>query len=68
LASIDTKSNDLFIQKRIGQFGKAFNIYKLKSMKEIYGPGIKGNLNLILDSIYKNSMGFGLISKQEILL
>ncbi len=33
LASIDTKSNGLFIQKRIGQFGKPFNIFKLKSMR-----------------------------------
>ncbi|MHB1196562.1 MAG: sugar transferase [Lutibacter sp.] len=37
LASIDTKSNGLFIQKRIGQFGKPFNIFKLKSMKEVHG-------------------------------
>ncbi len=32
LASIDTKSNGLFIQKRIGQYGKPFNIYKLKTL------------------------------------
>jgi lipopolysaccharide/colanic/teichoic acid biosynthesis glycosyltransferase len=37
LATIDTKSNGLFIQKRIGQFGKPFNIYKLKSMKDVNG-------------------------------
>ncbi len=37
LAAIDTNSNGLFIQKRIGQFGKLFNIYKLKSMKEVNG-------------------------------
>ncbi|MDP3358443.1 MAG: sugar transferase [Lutibacter sp.] len=37
LASIDTRSNGLFIQKRIGQFGKPFNIFKLKSMKAING-------------------------------
>ncbi|OGS69123.1 MAG: sugar transferase [Flavobacteria bacterium RIFCSPLOWO2_12_FULL_35_11] len=36
-AAIDTKSNGLFIQKRIGQFGHSFNIYKLKSMKEVHG-------------------------------
>ncbi|HEY9168491.1 MAG TPA: sugar transferase [Lutibacter sp.] len=34
LATLDTKSNGLFIQKRIGQFGKSFKIYKLKSMRE----------------------------------
>jgi lipopolysaccharide/colanic/teichoic acid biosynthesis glycosyltransferase len=33
LASIDTKSNGLFIQKRIGQFGKEFDIFKLKSIQ-----------------------------------
>ncbi len=33
LASIDTKSNGLFVQKRIGQFGKIFKIYKLKSIQ-----------------------------------
>lgn len=32
LISIDTKSNGLFVQKRIGQFGKPFKIYKLKTI------------------------------------
>ena len=32
LASIDTRSNGLFIQERIGQWGKVFKIYKLKTM------------------------------------
>ena len=32
LASIDTSSNGLFVQERIGQFGKPFFIYKLKTM------------------------------------
>ncbi|MGM1055634.1 MAG: sugar transferase [Bacteroidota bacterium] len=32
LATIDTKSNGLFIQRRIGQFGKPFSIYKLKTL------------------------------------
>ena len=33
IASIDTKSNGLFIQERIGQFGKVFKIYKLRTIK-----------------------------------
>jgi lipopolysaccharide/colanic/teichoic acid biosynthesis glycosyltransferase len=32
LASIDTKSNGFFIQKRVGQWGKSFTIFKLKTM------------------------------------
>ena len=32
LASVDTGSNGLFLQKRIGQYGKAFTIYKLKTI------------------------------------
>ncbi|MBC7640976.1 MAG: sugar transferase [Flavobacterium sp.] len=32
-ASIDTRSNGLFVQKRIGQFGKIFKIFKLKSIQ-----------------------------------
>ena len=32
LATFDTKSNGLFIQERIGQFGNFFKIYKLKTM------------------------------------
>ena len=33
LATIDTKSNGFFIQDRIGQFGKTFKIFKLKSIQ-----------------------------------
>lgn len=33
MASIDTKSNGLFLQERIGQFGKRFTIYKLKTLR-----------------------------------
>lgn len=32
IASIETKSNGLFIQERIGQLGNVFKIYKLKTM------------------------------------
>jgi lipopolysaccharide/colanic/teichoic acid biosynthesis glycosyltransferase len=32
MASIDTQSNGLFIQERIGQWGSFFKIYKLKTM------------------------------------
>ena len=32
IASLDTKSNGLFIQERIGQWGRIFKIYKLKTM------------------------------------
>ena len=34
LAAIDTTSNGLFIQKRIGQYGHPFYIYKLKTMHD----------------------------------
>lgn len=32
LASIDTRSNGIFCQKRVGQFGKLFTIFKLKTI------------------------------------
>jgi lipopolysaccharide/colanic/teichoic acid biosynthesis glycosyltransferase len=32
MASIDSQSNGLFIQERIGQWGRVFKIYKLKTM------------------------------------
>ncbi len=32
IASLDTKSNGLFIQERIGQWGRIFKIYKLKTI------------------------------------
>ena len=33
LATIDNRSNGLFIQERIGQFGKIFTIFKIKTIK-----------------------------------
>lgn len=32
IASLDTKSNGLFVQERIGQWGRIFKIYKLKTI------------------------------------
>jgi len=37
VASIDTKSNGLFIQKRVGKGGNFFNVYKIKTMKIVKG-------------------------------
>ncbi|MFI0490724.1 sugar transferase [Flavobacterium sp.] len=37
MASVDTQSNGLFIQERIGQLGTPFNIYKLKTMHPLTG-------------------------------
>ena len=33
LASIDTRQSGMFIQERIGRYGKKFKIYKLKTMR-----------------------------------
>jgi lipopolysaccharide/colanic/teichoic acid biosynthesis glycosyltransferase len=35
VASIDTRSNGLFVQERIGQWGSVFRIYKLKTMHPV---------------------------------
>ncbi|MED4979327.1 sugar transferase [Geobacillus stearothermophilus] len=37
IASIETKSNGFFIQKRVGKDGKIFNVIKIKTMKPVKG-------------------------------
>jgi len=37
IASIETKSFGLFIQKRVGKDAKLFNVFKIKTMKSLYG-------------------------------
>jgi lipopolysaccharide/colanic/teichoic acid biosynthesis glycosyltransferase len=37
VATIETKSNGFFVQKRIGRFGQPFNVFKIKTMKQIKG-------------------------------
>jgi len=37
IASIETKSLGLFIQKRVGREAKLFNVFKIKTMKSIEG-------------------------------
>ena len=37
VASIETKSLGLFIQKRVGKDGKLFNVFKIKTMKAVKG-------------------------------
>ncbi len=36
-ASIDTRSNGMFCQSRIGRWGKPFTIYKIKTMRPVAG-------------------------------
>ena len=37
IASIETKSFGLFIQKRVGRYGRLFNVFKIKTMRKIEG-------------------------------
>ena len=35
LASLDTRSNGWFAQQRIGQYGKTFTVFKIKTMRDV---------------------------------
>jgi len=37
IASVETKSFGLFMQKRVGKEGKLFNVFKIKTMKSVEG-------------------------------
>ena len=39
LAMVDTRTNGIFIQDRIGQYGKRFKIYKFRTMQVSQNPG-----------------------------
>ena len=41
IATIETKSNGFFLQKRVGRHGKIFTIFKIKTMNPIYGIDTK---------------------------
>jgi lipopolysaccharide/colanic/teichoic acid biosynthesis glycosyltransferase len=39
MAVIDTRTSGIFIQERIGQYGKRFRIYKLRTIQRIHDSG-----------------------------
>jgi lipopolysaccharide/colanic/teichoic acid biosynthesis glycosyltransferase len=39
IAVIDTRTNGIFIQERIGQFGKPFRVYKFRTIQKIEDSG-----------------------------
>jgi lipopolysaccharide/colanic/teichoic acid biosynthesis glycosyltransferase len=56
VASIETKSNGLFMQKRIGKDAKPFMVYKIKTMKQI--SGVDTTVTTINDSRITRSGAF----------
>ncbi len=47
VATIETRSNGLFMQKRVGKKGKLFHVFKIKTMKHI--PGIDTTVTTNVD-------------------
>lgn len=43
MAAVDTQTNGIFIQERIGQYGKKFKIYKLRTIQVL---STSGNINI----------------------
>ncbi len=56
VASVETSSNGLFMQKRIGKKGKPFFVYKIKTMKSI--EGINSTVTTSEDSRISKSGAF----------
>jgi len=56
VASVETRSNGLFVQKRIGQHGKPFYIFKIKTMKTV--PGVDSTVSTANDRRITKSGAF----------
>ena len=56
IASFETKNNGLFMQERIGKEGKRFQVYKIKTMKEI--PGYESSVTTQRDPRITRSGAF----------
>lgn len=39
IAALDTRTNGIFTQERIGQYGKSFRIYKFRTVQKIHDSG-----------------------------